>query len=73
MPKGDIVGMFTGRVCLSLMERTTTMMKIGKQQHCEESGPLDQSPDRRNEHAEEENRSQALDLSTWTNHHWIQR
>jgi hypothetical protein len=24
MPKGDIVGMFTGRMCLSLMERTTT-------------------------------------------------
>jgi hypothetical protein len=23
MPKGEIVGMFTGRVCLSLMERTT--------------------------------------------------
>jgi hypothetical protein len=22
MPKGEIVGMFTGRVCLSLMERT---------------------------------------------------
>jgi hypothetical protein len=26
MPKGEIVGMFTGRVCLSLMERTTTML-----------------------------------------------
>jgi hypothetical protein len=26
MPKGEIVGMFTGRVCLSLMERTTTTM-----------------------------------------------
>jgi hypothetical protein len=24
MPKGEIVGMFTGRMCLSLMERTTT-------------------------------------------------
>jgi hypothetical protein len=24
MPKGEIVGMFTGRVCLSLMARTTT-------------------------------------------------
>jgi hypothetical protein len=26
MPKGEIVGMFTGRVCLSLMERTTMTM-----------------------------------------------
>jgi hypothetical protein len=26
MPKGDVVGMFTGRVCLSLMARTTSMM-----------------------------------------------
>jgi hypothetical protein len=24
MPKGEIVGMFTGRMCLSLMERTTS-------------------------------------------------
>jgi hypothetical protein len=30
MPKGDIVGMFTGRVCLSLMERTTTTMENRK-------------------------------------------
>jgi hypothetical protein len=27
MPKGDIVGMFTGRVCLSLMERTKVEQK----------------------------------------------
>jgi hypothetical protein len=26
MPKGDIVGMFAGRVCLSLMTRTTMTM-----------------------------------------------
>ena len=26
MPKGEIVGMFIGRVCLSLMTRTTMMM-----------------------------------------------
>jgi hypothetical protein len=26
MPKGDIFGMFLGRVCLSLMERTTTTL-----------------------------------------------
>jgi hypothetical protein len=26
MPKGDVVGMFTGRVCLSLMARTTSTM-----------------------------------------------
>jgi hypothetical protein len=26
MPKGEIVGMFTGRVCLSLMARTTAML-----------------------------------------------
>jgi hypothetical protein len=27
MPKGDIVGMFTGRVYLSLMAKTTTTME----------------------------------------------
>jgi hypothetical protein len=31
MPKGEIVGMFTGRVCLSLMERTTTMWHVYRQ------------------------------------------
>jgi hypothetical protein len=27
MPKGEIIGMFTGILCLSLMARTTTMME----------------------------------------------
>jgi hypothetical protein len=31
MPKGEIVGMFTGRVCFSLMERTTTRMENRKE------------------------------------------
>jgi hypothetical protein len=30
MPKGEIVGMFTGRMCLSLMERTTMKNKEAK-------------------------------------------
>ena len=30
MPNGDIVGIFTGRVCLSLMERTTMTMENRK-------------------------------------------
>jgi hypothetical protein len=33
MPKGDIVGMFIGRVCFSLMERTIVMM-AGLQPEC---------------------------------------
>jgi hypothetical protein len=31
MPKGDIVGMFIGRVFLSLMARKTTMMAYWQQ------------------------------------------
>jgi hypothetical protein len=30
MPKGEIVGMFTRRVCLSLMERIAAMMENKK-------------------------------------------
>jgi hypothetical protein len=33
MPKGEIVGMFIGRVCLSLMVRTT-MMLVDLQAKC---------------------------------------
>jgi hypothetical protein len=37
MPKGDIVGIFTGRVCLSLMERSEYASMAQEQQRCWQS------------------------------------
>jgi hypothetical protein len=50
MPKGGIVGMFTGRVCLSLMERTEGGAEGEKAQEEERQWTLDHQsriPDKR--------------------------